>query len=89
MFRAVSTALLFAKFEVDVTVTKSNDPACPLLEHAMDLVSQGNKCLAGKGACQYKMAEVSVWLKDVQASSKALQASGRRRWQNTSKHSWL
>ena len=71
----------FAKFEVEVIV--SND--CPLLEHATELLNEGkrmkacaNKCLAGQGACEVKMPEVSVWLRDVQASAKALQALNKR-----------
>ena len=75
----------FAKFEVEVTVTKGNDPECPLLEHATELVTEGNrikacanKCLAGMGACEVKMDEVSQWLKNVQASAKAMQALNKR-----------
>ena len=75
----------FAKFEVEVTVTEANDPECPLLEHATELVREGQrikaaagKCLAGGGACEVKMPEVSVWLRDMQASAKALQALHKR-----------
>ena len=75
----------FAKFEVEVMVIKASDPDCPLLEHATELVNEGkrmktcaNKCLAGQGACEVKMPEVSVWLRDVQASAKALAALNKR-----------
>jgi len=71
----------FAKFEVEVTVAKATDPSCPLLGHAAELLNEGqrmkdcaNTCLAGQGACGVKMPEVSVWLRDVQASQRALQA---------------
>ena len=71
----------FAKFEVEVTVAKATDPWCPLLGRVEELLTEGkrmkdcaNKCLAGMGACEVKMPEVSVWLRDVQASQRALQA---------------
>ena len=81
--RAVLNAMsvAFAKFEVEVTIHKSDNPDCPLLEHAAELVNDGkrikalaNNCLAFGGPCQVKMPEVSLWLKQVQASTKALQA---------------
>ena len=74
----------FAKFEVEVTVTKGDNPDCPLLEHAAELVNEGkrikaaaNNCVAFGGPCQVKMPEVSVWLKKVGCSTKALQAMNK------------
>ena len=75
----------FAKFEVEVMVMTSSDPGCPLLDHAKEIVKDGkrfkdaaNRCLAGHGACEVKMPEVNVWLKDVTAATKSLQALADR-----------
>ena len=74
----------FAKFEVEVTIHKSENLDCPLLEHAAELVNEGkrikaaaNNCVVFGGPCQVKMPEVSVWLKKVQCSTKALQAMNK------------
>jgi len=84
--RAVMNAMsvAFAKFEVEVTIHKSDNPDCPLLEHAAELVNEGkrikaaaNNCVAFGGPCQVKMPEVSVWLKKVGCSTKALQAMNK------------
>ena len=71
----------FAKFEVEVIMAKATDPECPLLVRAAELFYEGkrmkdcaNKCLAGLGACEVKMPEVNVWLRESQKSLKALQA---------------
>ena len=74
-------SVTFAKFEVEVIMAKATDPECPLLVHAAELFNEGkrmkdcaNKCLAGLGACEVKMPEVNVWLRESQKSARALQA---------------
>ena len=75
----------FARFEVEVMVIKASYPDCPLLDHANEIVRDGkrlkeaaNRCLAGHGACEVTMPDVNVWLKDVAATTKALQAFAKR-----------
>ena len=64
---------------------KASCPDCPLLDHANEILRDGkrfkeaaDRCLAGHGACEVTMEDVTVWLKDVAATTKALRAFAKR-----------